>query len=95
MLNEYLDRHGSPPLVLRTPTEDEDEESMEQEERRLKHWMLKLRTYGAIALVTFFFVIVGAMIVLMVQNHQLPNNAIFGTLLTTATEIIKVMIGSK
>lgn len=98
LLEGYLERHGAPPLVLRPPnslpTEDEDL-TLAQEERRLKHWMLKIRAYGAVVLVVLFFLILGAMIVLMVQDHKLPDNAIFGTLLSTATEIVKVLFNSK
>lgn len=95
LLNGYLDRHGAPPLILRPPINDEEEVIIAQEERRFKHLMLKIRTYGAIILVVLFFLILGAMIVLMVQDHKLPDNAIFGTLLTAATEIVKVMFNSK
>lgn len=79
-------------LATQSKDHDHDHESQaDQEERQLKHWLIKT---GVIFCLALFFVIIGAMLAITHYNKALPDNAVFKTILDTASEILKILFNS-
>jgi hypothetical protein len=62
-----------------------------REERKLRHWAIKVLIYACLFFATL---VIGAMIAVMYHNHAMPDSAVFKTIMSTAVELIKILSGS-
>lgn len=70
-----------------TPSLDDDT----KEDKQFHRWLAKCVIVMAMCMV---FIIVGVMIAIVTHNHM-ADNAVFTTIMSTATEIIKILFTSK
>lgn len=64
------------------------EKPAEIEQRRLRHWLIRA---GVIIIAPIPCMVVGAGIVIGVRTGVMPENAAFTSIITTATEILKLI----
>ena len=74
-----------------TPSTPESEALEERESNRFKRKVFRVVIYGSAALLLMLF---GVMVAIMVYNHTTPNNPVVKTLMETAVELIKILIGA-
>jgi hypothetical protein len=68
------------------------EDPVKADERKFRLYVAKVFITGLIVLM---LVVIGAVIALSVNSGVLANEGLISTIMTTAAEIIKVMLGSK
>lgn len=85
-----LHKYSIATKTLDTPTVYA-EDPIKSDERRFRLYVAKVLVTGLIVLM---LVVIGAVIALSVKSGALANEGLISTIMTTATEIIKVMIGS-
>lgn len=87
ILTNYFHKvHGSSPpgQIVETP--------VQIEERKLRHWFVKFATA---AIAAILLIMVGAVVSVIIKTGTLPNASIFTSIMTTATEILKLIFSTK
>lgn len=85
-----LHKYSVATKTLDTPTVYA-EDPVRVDERRFRLYVAKLLITGVIVLA---LIVIGAVIALSVKSGAIANEGLISTIMTTATEIIKVILGS-
>lgn len=73
------------------PAPAKPESDAAKEDRKLRHWAIKVFVY---AFLFFATLVIGAMIAVMYHNHAMPDAGVFKAVMSTATEVLKILFQS-